>query len=723
MNLFTRHPGLRGVIPYADGETDEAETRRIREHLQDCERCRRELHFVLELKRAARELSHPSPPKGTLEEILRRREAGERVILPTSPPPPRRRSPRLTGPLLVLLALAGIATAVLLISGEASAGASSLHIGPERPHLGQPLEVEFRAASPLAAEERLVLRGRYRTADAEPPSRDRLGSPFRQELERTEKGVFSGTAWLPPSAVYALFAVEDADGSRVETDAGRPWEVLAHDGDGRPLFAALAQRFRAVEAMGRPDEMRATALRMTELYPDEPQGWVFRLHLERQVVDPGEADRVVRFHRGQLARLEQAVSRMEDPGGDRVAAVARYAKRLGEEESERLWTRRLLEEHPHHPQAQRERVLSIVAGSRARSGDPGERLRVVELEWDRAGAVDGLLLETGFQAALASGDPDAVREWADRYERFRPERAARIAEELVRRPALRPLGMERIRALLERLEAPPPDERPLLTTRAEHERAVARTRRGLLTLLGQALVAEGRLGAGLEALERAAAVGWDPAAFRALAAARIRAGDTAGGLRLYGMAAADPLEPEGALEAARAAAGPAFDAAAWPELVAAGRRELRRRLADAPVRWPAREGETRVLDARGREVALERRLEGRVSLLAFWARGTVLVVESLPALQRRAGLLEAAGAQVLTITIDPPSPGLDAFLEELGVRLPVLHDVGREAAEAFSAWGRPWYVVLDPEGLIRYEGESLECAVRHAVALGRADAA
>lgn len=705
MNPFARHPGLRGLGRYLDKELPRRKTEEIQRHLTECERCRRDLAFMLEVRRVAPQISHPSPPRNTLMEILDRRAAGERIILPMSTPPKRSLTPGLAGPLALLLALVA-AGVLVLTSGEASAGSSVLMIGPERPHLGQPLEVTFRAASRLTVEERVVLRGRYRTAAGGTWPERELGAPFAETLARTGDGTYGGTTWLPPSAVYAVFAVEDPAATRIETAAGRPWEVLAHDDEGRPLLAALEQRFRAMEALARPEEMRSTAVRMTELYPDEPEGWFLRLGVESQEAGEQGTD-LIQTHRHQLVRLERAVSRLENPGAGRIATLAEYARRLGEAESAQYWTRRLLSEHPNHPRAQRQRVHSIVAGSRALSGDPGEHLRAFELEWARAGAVDPLFVELAFEAALRSGDLEVVRLWADRYARFVPALSPVIAAELAGVIEYRAEGMARLRHALADLE-PSPSERPLLQTQAEYERDLARRRRELLSALGRALVAEGRLEAGMDTLALATAEGWAPDLFRELAATWAEAGRSAEALRLYGMAAADPLARPGLLREAEDVLG-ALDPEAWAAARENGRRELAHRIAAAPATWPPGDGEARVVDAEGRKVELGAQLRGRTSLLAFWVPGA----EESEALARLAERLVSHGVRVFAIWVEAPGSGLGALSPEL----PAYLDADREASEEFGAWPRPWYVVLDRRGRMGYASSSVEEAFRHAFVL------
>lgn len=57
------------------------------------------------------------------------------------------------------------------------------------------------------------------------------------------------------------------------------------------------------------------------------------------------------------------------------------------------------------------------------------------------------------------------------------------------------------------------------------------------------------------------------------------------------------------------------------------------------------------------------------------------------------------------------------FLTSQGVRVPVYHDVRREASRAFVQSGTPSYYVLDPSGHVRFPYTTLEAVLRQALAL------
>lgn len=102
---------------------------RVRAHLADCQRCRDELTFARETRVLLRAVTTPVAAPETLDRILARRRAGERVILPADVPRERPRR-RIAVPIAVgasLVAAVAIAAELLLRrpAGPAPAQAES----------------------------------------------------------------------------------------------------------------------------------------------------------------------------------------------------------------------------------------------------------------------------------------------------------------------------------------------------------------------------------------------------------------------------------------------------------------------------------------------------------------------------------------------------------------------------------------------------------------------
>jgi len=712
MISLRRHLGFDVLYRFADGDLDDPkEARAVQEHLQRCPKCRTELAFIYRLKRGAREISYPKPPDGLLERALARRAAGERVILPTEAPVDHQLSTRVPALGALLLLFAGLAAAFfVLVSGEASAGASTLLILPSEPAPGQRVEVEFRTGLALAAEPWVRLRGFYRTADDVPP-RERLGTYISSELEQQRSGLFRGHLSIPPAAVYAVFAVEDPASEKVEAGNGT-WEVLVRDRLDRPLFEALRQKFRVMEAANWRAALQS-AREMTELYPDQPEGWYFRFLYEQPITEPEGEDSLLEFHSSRLALLERHAASQVPPSADELAALAGYARRLGASASVERWSARLQDEYPLHPAAVQERVIGAVL---KHHDNPKAILEALEAEWQRSGPAHELLGQQGFEAALRAGEPGAILRWAERYGALRPDLVGSIATKLADRAPVREEGMRRLRSELARLSTLEEGDRPLTRSLQAQRRANEEGSRQLLAALGEALVASGRTSAGLDTLYLAAEKGWDPAIFRSLGERMLALGDTAGALRLLSFAAVDPLEGDGIAESLEGRLGREWSPEAWDNLLANARAEMRQRaLAESDYTWL--QMNVRLVGEDGAEHTLDSLVEDRVTFLAYWHRRSYPSFGDLPALQIAAERLATEGINVVTVTEESPSESLTKFLREGEYSFPVFHDEYGEAGAVLTGWTEPRYVVIDGLGRERFAGSDLQRAVRFALIL------
>lgn len=696
------HPGFKHLGRLADGECDPDEARRIREHLAGCARCREELEFFRELERTARKLRHPAPPAGLLEEILARREAGERVILPTSPPPleEESQSKPVTVILVALLLLAG-AAALVWSSGEATAGASTLRVVPELPRPGERLALEFRAASPLAGEERLRLRGWYRTAE-EPPPRGTIGTYLEATLDWVKAGRFGGELWLPPGAVYAAFVVEDPEGVRVESKGGRPWEVLAHDETGRPLLPALRQKFRVEESRNAAAALE-TARTMTELYPDHPEGWFYR-YVYEQLLFPRAEDSLRQSHGAQVQRLDSVLSRQEAPSATDVAALVAYAERLGNEDLATRWKERLLEEHPYHPDATHTRVF---AAFRAHAARPDRLLGELEEEWRRSGSTSRFLVEQGFRAAVRAKEPAEVRSWGRRLLAGQPELAWLVADHMEGFPSLRAEAADVLRERVRSLATPARERREPGNGVAEQRRSDNRESWRLLARLGRILLDMDAHQAARDTLALAAAEGWDPELLGHLGQSYLQAGDTARALKLFALAAADPLaddpaEPPEEVE---------IEGSSWERLVGEARPELRRRILAESEDRPLNLGARLFTLVRTRH-SLEELVGSPATLLVYCSPLALVCARNEEALAEAAATLMAREVRGFLILADSsggttaPASGLPVFLDSRG-----------EVALAFKNWEIPQYLVVDRHGRVRFQHTDVRRALRQALAV------
>jgi peroxiredoxin len=585
--------------------------------------------------------------------------------------------------------------ACLLPLSAAAQETGGLTVEPAAPRPGGVVRVEYRADSALAGAERLVLRARLRTPHDGAYGR---GTETRRvaELVRGADGRFRARVRLPDSVVYAVLAVESADGGRVDTHGGRGWPLLLHTPAGVPLSAALDQRTQDLTGRDWPGAL-AAARERARLYPDDPDSWSSLRFFEEAALGPAGASAAEAEHRARFAGFERRYSADPRVGPARASAMLFYAWGVKENEAADRWKARLVREHPASPDAVQLRVGEIVNRHRQ---DPAARLRALETLWTEVGAAHPYVVRMGLDAARAAGDVAALRAWAARSDRHAPDSDRAVAALLAGYPATRPEGMRRLRAALARVG----EHRALLQTAAAARAAAGADSAALLASLGRALLASGAVRAGLDTLGRAAEWSTDTELLGALAEARLAAADTAGAAEAWARVAANPGVPAARADSLRRRVGEHGGPDRWPALVARGRARLREAVLRAGVSRALPAG-LALADASGSPVPLVD--AGAPTVLVFWSRGCYPSVEALPGVQRLAEALAGAGVRVLAVTDEDPAEAPSRFARERGLRtVPVLHDTRREASLALGAAGTPSFFVVDRSGMLRFEWSS-----------------
>ncbi|HEX2190885.1 MAG TPA: redoxin domain-containing protein [Longimicrobiaceae bacterium] len=692
------HPGFRRLSLFVDGDLDGPAHRKVARHLESCPDCRAAVARIRLLDGEARSLPAPPLPPGSLERVLERWEGGERVLLPAADPPrplPARRRWWAAAAAVVAAVLAG---APLLSPGaELEANRSELVFAPAAPQRGAVVHVTYRSGSLLAGEDRLRLRARYLRHD-DPPVPGFGRQTVAAELVRRDDGTFQGRIRLPGPAVYAVFAVEDTAGARVDSDGGRLWELLVHAPDGRPALEALLQR--EFDHLWRVwEHAHENSRRAAALYPDRVVSW-FNLYLtERQSLAGPAEDSARARARARLAEFDRRLRpRTGLDAETELGIMVRFADEAGDTALYRHWRERLLREAPNSLWGVQERAIEVAARG------PDRALAGLDTLWSRAGAGHGalVLLPVAFGMAEHTGDPETIRRWAGRILRhgYDPDAAGYLGAALARHPALREEGMAMLRRRLRELERVDEAVRPLESSVAEERRARREAAGRVLASLGAALLESGRREAALDTLARATEIGWDAALFRQVAALRLASGDTAGAVRPLALAAVDPLEGGAVRDSARVLLGSHHHPAAWREGLASARREMRERLRSDAVarRLP---GDVDLRDPDGRAVELRGVAAGRPTFVAFWSRFCPASAAQVPLLQRVAAAVRAEGHAVVTVS-EAPTPGFRRYLQERGITVPVYTDPAEELDRALGRWGTPAYYVLDGRGRVRW---------------------
>lgn len=101
---------------------------------------------------------------------------------------------------------------------------------------------------------------------------------------------------------------------------------------------------------------------------------------------------------------------------------------------------------------------------------------------------------------------------------------------------------------------------------------------------------------------------------------------------------------------------------------------------------------------RGENVSLSS-LRGQVVMINFWATWCLPCREEMPAIQ---SLYDRGGFAVMAVDFGESPEKVQAFLEELGVDLPVLLDSDGTVQELYHVRGYPTSFFLDSQGVVHF---------------------
>lgn len=726
--LLRRHlpPVLRGHPSAATLERYFARPagRRVARHVAACGECQAWLRWRAAVTTAAQgmvaEAVRLDPGRATLAGALRRRAAGERVLLPFEPPPtaprvpaaaaalarPRTRPPKHSAApsrWAVGAVAAGVAlAATFLARPQPTAGAGTvageLTFAPGVPRLGEPLAVRYRPSAVLAGAPRLRLRATFHPDDdTRPWARPGVTAAW---LTPGPDGDYRGRVVLPPGTAYARFAVEDSGAQTVDAHGRQPWDVVFADAAGRPRLPGTRSQAGA-GSRAAWERTRAIALEATQSHPEHPSGWWARTQQDLDLVGSARADSVAAVARPLVARLDTALGRAGAREPWAMLDLASFAEFAGVPAVQQRWHARLLREAPRSVAAYSLRVQGLW-GAKA---PPAAQLDSLERWWAADGDSLSLFLGQTVGLALAAHDTGAARRWAARAVAADPVASVFVAQQLVRDPALAAAGVAYARAGVMRLAAGDA-ERPLDATAAAWDRARVRRARAALAVVGEGLLAAGRPGEAVAALARATVEDWNADAFRRLGEARLATADTAGALNAFAHAAADPSQGARLVNALAPRLGGRVRAPAWTRAVADARRTMHARVLGATVA-ESLPGDPRVGDAEGHRRRLSAVTGGRVAVVAMLSSHCGPALADLPAVaQLRTGL---AGRPVTFVAVTGEAPGaaVERGLRARGLTGPLWYDLDGEATAVLDARGTPTYLVLDRAGTVRWRGHSI----------------
>jgi len=714
MSVGIFHPSSAELERYADTGPQRATSARLREHLAECKECRGHVAFLRSLPDRVATLEGPQAHDALFARIEARLASQDVVILPTeaasgSP----RRAPWLAAAAVLLIAVATwLAWPASDLTARATTG--DLRFSPDRIVSG-PIEVRYHDAGLFAGAPRLTLRARYRTVNG-----DAYNFSTTQQsvatLMREKEGEYRATLRVPDSVVYASFAVESPDGSRVDHNGRKLWRLLRYR-DGHPAFEALWQYSN--DLMGENMELAMRVLQeQARIHGDVPGAWAPLVPIERFMLGRAHADSTVGEHCARLQRFDAELRARAKPSPAEVSSVRSYAVQLdydacpAAQRIARVWRDWLVRDTSSAPE-----VLVWRYQSQLDFNQPARALALAEKFWPAPTELAFLLYNNGLNAAIAVKDSAAILRWADRNAAHTPANAAGIyTMVLMRAPMVHNAALDRLRGVLRRLRTPQDSLRPLERTTAEQARTDSASVREIMATIGDALVSQGKVREGLDSLERATTAGWDPALFRRVARTALKIGKTEIALPLLARVAVDPSTSRREADSLATVGERFVSRAAWAGAVRDASEAMRTAvMADATI--ITLDGSLRLQTTDATTQRLSAVLAGRVGVVTFWSRFCAPSLQDVALLPTFANRLDSAGVALIAITEETPSPAVRAFVASRKLDVPTYHDTWGEASRAFQAFGTPQYFVVDDRGRIRFRYTTLAKALTQAVVL------
>lgn len=661
----------------------------------------------------------PAPRREIFDGAMRRRAAGDRVLLPVQPMQRDNawRDRRWTGIAAALLLVVAAAGALLLTpTTPAAASASELTTMPALPAPGETVRVTYRPALQLASAEHLVLRAHVRTPTTmQHATESMLYQPdFRftttTRLERQRDGTFTGSFTMPENAVLLLLAVETPDGDAADGNGGNFWQVLVRGEDGRPAADGLLQLAMAYTGLNSLQVLEAGRAMRTH-YPDRAVGAMLEMAGEAWSLG-GQADALQDEWRRRVSALHGRLRDLPNLPGDDLASMSMLAAELDDPAAIEYWQQRLIREAPAHGAAMMQQFQIL-----DRSTDPRVRLDSAEAIWRRAQSDRGQdataagplstdmrldFLALGLQLARQAGTKAEQRQWLGRLDGLGSEAATQTALRLVRHDSLAAEAETRLRRVIDELATPSDERRRIGRTRAEQQAVDTRDRAYRMADLGRMFLRQGRTEEAAVELERAASLTEVAATLRPLADVRLARGDTAGTLDAWALLLADPvLETPARMDTIRQLAGRHFDEGAFAaSLRQARERRLAAALNEGRSRRPS--DDTTLADSAGALVRWrDVRREGE-TVVVFWSRFCSPAVERLPQILSDAEAMAARGVATILVTDEAPSREFREFAAGMQLTLPVYHDVRGELGRALGVNGTPQSYLIDRRGISRW---------------------
>ncbi len=712
------HASTRELYEFA--HSPETGNRRLKRHLETCERCRNEVRVLRELRSRVSDIGPFRPSEALLERIRRRIGSNEAVVLPIADPSPQA-SWQLAASIAAVVVICALVWALWpRQSARGSTLYGELRFTPNHLVSGKRIDIEYRPGSILSGVDRVVLRARFRTVSDQPYSYA-TKQTVAAELAPDARGVFRASFTVPDSAVYAAFALENEEGTHVDHNAWRLWDLMRETQAGKPTFEALEQQANDLFGRSMEEALRVTQKRAL-LYPQLPQSWGPVAALERFMLGKPHDDSTMASHLARLYKFDDEFRKLPKVPFDEMEGIRTYAVQVQDSgaprvrEIRRYWLKREEADSSRTIQA---RIMRAFAFSDSARAAPAKFLPVLDSLWRADGRVLWFLPKNAWVFSRNARNDRATLLWTDRLAAFMPGLATYQYGELLKTPSLRDSALIRLRASLPALHSRQDSLRPLELSVEEQARIDARTASEILKSIGTALVADGKIREGLDTLDLASKDVWDANLFRQIAEVRLAARDTLGSLPLFAFVAADPGSTPAFADSVLARFRGSVQRRRWTVLVDSASREMRKRvLRDAISR--SYDSTARLINSTGRPVDLRQLASGKVVVFTFWSRYCgISRQQQIPALDRLSAALAKYGVTLVPVGEEPPSPDLSQFFRKQKVTVPLYYDRWREAGRAFSQWGTPQYDIVDSEGRIRFARTTQAKVLAQAVSLSQ----
>ena len=99
-------------------------------------------------------------------------------------------------------------------------------------------------------------------------------------------------------------------------------------------------------------------------------------------------------------------------------------------------------------------------------------------------------------------------------------------------------------------------------------------------------------------------------------------------------------------------------------------------------------------------------LSGQVVLVNFWATWCKPCEDEMPAMQRLYSALAGEDFEMLAISVDESPSDVEAFVDRMGLKFPILLDPEQASSRLYQTTGFPESILVDQDGRIveRYVG-------------------